>query len=115
MKTTIPSEHVEQVTFVNWFRKTYPLVRIYAVPNGGFRDINTAKKLKAEGAEPGVPDLHIPEWRCWIEMKRQVGGRLSDDQKEWRDYLEGIGDAWILAKGWEDAVNKLQEITLPAL
>ena len=106
-----PTEHAEQVTFVNWFRKTYPDVRIFAIPNGGLRRRTTATKLKAEGVSPGVPDLYIPAWKLWIEMKRVKGGRLSPDQKEWIEYLESIGDDVIIEKGWEaarDAIRKRQ-------
>jgi len=102
-----PSEHAEQVTFVIEFEREYPGIKIFAIPNGGFRDHNTAKKLKLEGVKPGVPDLYIPAWHCWIEMKRTKGGALSKDQKEWRDYLQSIGDEWILAKGWEDGMFQL--------
>lgn len=106
----LPSEHAEQVTFVSWFRRNYPDVRILAIPNGGFRDKNTAIKLKSEGVSPGVPDLYIPAWKLWIEMKRQSGGSLSAHQKDWRDYLLSIGDNWFVAKGFEDAKNKILTI-----
>lgn len=32
----------------------------FAIPNGGHRDVRVAKKLKAEGVKPGVPDLMWP-------------------------------------------------------
>tara|TARA_B100000408_G_scaffold117945_1_gene96244 strand:+ start:7359 stop:7715 length:357 start_codon:yes stop_codon:yes gene_type:complete len=107
MKNALPSEHAEQVTLVNWFRTTYPNVRIIAIPNGGFRDHNTAKKLKAEGVLPGVPDLFIPEWNLWVEMKRQKGGRLSAEQKDWIQYLDACNYAVIVGYGFEDAKEKL--------
>lgn len=101
------SEHLEQVDFVAWFRRNYPDVRIFAIPNGGYRGKAQAGKLKAEGVSPGVPDLYIPEWRLWIEMKREKGGTLSPAQKEWREYLESIGDCWIRGNGFEDAREKV--------
>lgn len=104
-----PTEHAEQVTFVTWFRKTFPDVRIFAIPNGGFRHVKTAQSLKAEGASPGVPDLYIPAWKLWIEMKRVKGGRLSPDQKDWIQYLESVGDDVIVAKGWEAARDAILE------
>ena len=63
---TIPSEHLEQCRFISRFRKKFPGVRIIAIPNGGWRDIKTAARLKAEGVTKGVPDLFIPEWRFWV-------------------------------------------------
>lgn len=107
-----PTEHAEQVTFVNWFRKQYPGVRIIAIPNGGLRNKGTAQKLKAEGVMPGVPDLYIPEWHTWIEMKRVRGGRLSPEQKDWIEYLKSSGDDVFVCNGWEvarDAVLERQE------
>lgn len=58
---------------------------------------------------PGVPDLCIPEWRCWVELKRKVGGKLSDEQKRVIAYLEGIGDTVIVGYGAEDASRKIMD------
>ena len=104
---TIPSEHMEQVRFVSWFRKTYPEHWIFAVPNGGNRNRVTAAQMKAEGVMRGVPDLFVPSMGLWIEMKRQKGGALSPDQKAWRDYLQQHNYRWILGKGFEDAKSQV--------
>lgn len=101
------SEHLEQREFVSWFRKTYPGVRIFAIPNGGYRNLATAARLKAEGAVAGVPDLCIPAWRVWIEMKRVKGGVLSEKQRDWRDYLIGCGYTVIVAHGKISAQNEI--------
>ena len=103
----IPSEHLEQVRLVSWFRKTYPHVRIFAIPNGGVRSASAGASLKAEGASPGVPDLCVPVCNLWIEMKRQTGGVLSPAQKDWIQYLEGIGHKVIVGYGFEDAKAKI--------
>lgn len=102
-----PLEFYEQVGFVAWFEQTFPRVRIFAIPNGGKRSISTAKKLKAEGVKAGVPDLYIPAWNLWVEMKRVKGGRVSPEQKDWHEYLESIGDTVILGKGATDASAKV--------
>lgn len=78
-------EHQLQVQCVNWFRQEFPTKIIFAIPNGGWRKLLTAIKLKAEGATSGVPDLFCPEpsqdkHGLWIEMKVK-GGRLQDSQK----------------------------------
>ena len=106
---TVPTEHVEQVTFVSEFRRRWPGVRIMAIPNGGHRHKATARKLQGEGVCKGVLDLYIPAWRTWVEMKRQKGGRLSEEQKDWIAYLEGIGDTVIVGYGWEDAIEKINQ------
>ena len=107
--TTHSSESDEQIGFLQWWDYQFPSVRIFHIPNGGKRDIKTAKKLKAEGVRPGVPDLFSPEWRLWIEMKRQKGGRLSADQRDWISYLESIGDTVLVGYGAEDASRKVLE------
>ena len=110
MVERIPTEHEEQRQFVSWFRQTYPDVRIFAIPMGGYRSKVTAIRLKAEGCVPGVPDLFVPAWALWIEMKRQKGGSVSAEQKDWHQYLIGIGHKVLIAKGFEDAVKKLHEL-----
>jgi len=104
-----PSEHSEQVGFINWFRAKYPDVLIFAIPNGEKRAISVAKRLKAEGVVRGVPDLFIPAWNLWIEMKRVSGGRLSTDQKQMISYLENIGHTVIIGKGATDASQNIRK------
>lgn len=105
-----PSEHVEQRDFVRAFRCAYPDVLIFAIPNGGKRGIVLAQKLKLEGVVPGVPDLCIPAWRAWVEMKRRKGGTLSPEQKGVIGYLESIGYTVIVARGCEDGMAKIMKI-----
>ena len=106
------TEHQEQKLFVKWFELQYPKVKIFAIPNGGNRNVITATMLKAEGVRKGVPDLFIPEWLLWIEMKRVKGGKLSPAQSDWIDYLNGCGHTALVANGFEEAkaiINKRSE------
>jgi hypothetical protein len=105
----IPTEHQEQRLFVMWFRQTHSPVRIFAIPNGGLRSKSTAAKLKVEGVVSGVPDLFIPAWRLWVEMKRVKGGRLSPEQKDWIEYLEANGYTALVCHGAEDAKLKIEQ------
>jgi len=100
-----PSEHVEHRNFVSLFRKTWPDVLMFSVPNGGQRGKVTAHKLKLEGLTPGVPDLFIPEWKLWVEMKRQWGGSLSDAQRAIIPELERVGYTVLVAKGCYHAME----------
>ena len=104
-----PSEHEEQRLVVEWFRRTYKGVRIFAIPNGGARSIATAGRLKAEGVSPGVPDLFVPAWRLWIEMKRSTGGRVSKEQKDWIEYLISEGYHALVCHGFDDARRQIGE------
>jgi hypothetical protein len=110
---TQPSEHLEQVRLVSWFRKTYPSVRIFAIPNGGGRSMAQGASLKVEGVSPGVPDLCIPAWNLWIEMKRESGGVVSPVQKDWIEYLEGIGHRVIIGRGFDDAKRQIEGAKKP--
>lgn len=99
----IPSEDHEQMHFVQWFRRTYQGVLIYSIPNGGARHPAVAARMKATGTVKGIPDLHVPEWSLWIEMKRQKGGVVSPEQKEQMSYLESIGNTCMVCAGNEIA------------
>jgi hypothetical protein len=98
---------------VSWFRKTFPDVRIFAIPNGGKRSKREAERLKLEGVSPGVPDLFVPQWRLWIEMKAAKGGRLSFEQSDWVDHLNDMGDrhwAYVCA-GHLEAIDRVKRFT----
>jgi len=80
------SEHDEQCDLILWaVANAYlcpELDDLFAIPNGGKRDVGTGKKLKAEGVRPGVPDLMLPHARrdfygLFIEMK--VGRNKPSD------------------------------------
>jgi len=103
------TEHQHQKNFVQWFRLQYPGILLYAIPNGGKRNIGTAKKLKDTGTVPGIPDLHAPILNLWIEIKVVKGGYLSQDQKQILAYLEDIGDTVIIGRGFDDAKKKVEE------
>lgn len=104
------SEHVEQVTFLNWFSETFPGIKILSIPNGGYRHPNEAKKLKIEGVLKGVPDLFIPEWNLWIEMKRPFGYKISKEQEEFMEYaVSKCEHCHIYGIGWIDAARKVAD------
>ena len=83
-------EHRIQCACVRWFSLQYPRLkgRLFAVPNGGRRDVITAAKLKSEGVVAGVADLILLKSNhdygaLLIEMKT-MKGRQSDSQKAWQ-------------------------------
>lgn len=111
MKEKIPSEHIEQVTFINWFKLQYPKAIIFAIPNGELRAISVANRLKAEGVKSGIPDLCCIFQNSvivWIEMKKSKGGTVSKEQKEVHAQFEAMGQTVLIGRGWEDAKEKLQ-------
>lgn len=70
----------------------------FAIPNGGNRNIVTARKLQAEGVRSGVPDICIIHqgMALFLEVKRPktaLGGkgRLSLTQKSTIELIEKAG------------------------
>ena len=105
----IKTEHQEQVDFINLFKVMYRDVIIFAIPNGGLRHIAVAKKLKKEGVLSDVPDLFVPQWFLWIEMKKEKGGVLSEPQKKMISALKSFGYQVIIAYGSLDGIKKVQK------
>ena len=116
-------EHNIQVACVRWFNLQYPQYRglLFAVPNGGARNLVTAAKLKAEGVTPGVADLLllVPQWyTTWrgyegclyaglcIEMKTPKG-RQSPEQKVWQYNVEGVGYKYSVCHSIEEFVDTI--------
>jgi hypothetical protein len=101
---------------------------LFAVPNGGERDIITASKMRATGTKPGVADiiLLVPRGKFHglaLELKRPVhkpkhissSGGLSDAQIAFKNDVQEQGYAWAVAYGWEEAVHYIERyMGLPA-
>lgn len=82
-----------QINCVKWFRYAYPQYKLllFAIPNGGFRNLYTAIRLKREGVVSGVPDLFLSIARngwngFYIEMKTEKT-KLSDNQER---FIESV-------------------------
>lgn len=109
-KTIAAPEHIEQVRLVNWFRDNFkePDYIIFSVPNGGFRGIKEAKRLKDEALKSGVSDLIILTHNkvIFLEMKK-LNGKLSDKQKEFNENVEYLGFISIVCYGASDASEKI--------
>lgn len=101
MKT---NEHAEQVAFFQWFRVAYPNVLAFAIPNGGHRHIQVAKKLKDEGVVAGIPDIMIADGKpgCFIEMKVKPN-KVTDTQQNIITTLSGCGYQTAVCYGWDEA------------
>jgi hypothetical protein len=59
---------------------------LFAIPNGGLRNIRTAMRLKKEGTLAGVPDLFLSiprnDWHgFYIEMKAGKN-KLTEEQEK---------------------------------
>src|SRR3990167_8685640 len=82
----------------------------YHCPNGEYRNKRAASKLKAMGTRPGVPDLCFvlpPDGRAaYLELKTPKG-KLSKEQKHFRDEAVAAGAKWATANTPEMAADIL--------
>ena len=106
----IPSEAQEQAAFVQYMRIKHPDILIFAIPNGGSRNKAEASRMKAGGVVAGIPDLFVPKFRLWIEMKRRKGGTVSEKQKEIMKYLVSVGYQCAVCRGADDAIAVIEEV-----
>lgn len=116
------SEHAEQAALFAWAALNvgmYPqLAYMFAIPNGGLRDMRTAVTLKAEGVKSGVPDVFLPSpcgnyvHGCFIEMKLEKyrnrnNGGCSDDQIDFMKHATGAGYVCKVCYSWTEARDTL--------
>lgn len=106
-----PTEHQIQASFTSWLRLTGTLG--FAVPNGGFRHITVARKMRAEGVLAGVPDYFIPglgrsgELGLFLEFKTNKGA-VSDVQKLVFGELKSRGYAVVVVRSLEEAIEAVK-------
>lgn len=118
-------EHEEQRTLMQWwalYSKSKGLSEclLFAIPNGGFRHISVAMKLKQEGVRAGVPDLFLALPRgnyhgLFIEMKKAKGGRVSDSQNAVMTSLVRQGYACAVCHGWTAARLQIERYFAPVV
>jgi hypothetical protein len=109
-------ERPHQVALIKWVRTVrdiFPVLKLlYAVPNGGDRNLRVARKLKAEGVLAGVSDLCLPAARrgyhgLYLEMKSEEGIA----KKEQKEFLRGVsaeGYCAVIAQGVDEAKSTLE-------
>jgi len=117
------SEHSEQAKVIDWAKDheyIYPELRwlhssLNGIPIPGPRQTayRIMNHMKAEGMKRGVPDLFLPVARrgyhgLYIEMKRDDGGVLSDEQKEFLAFAELQGYRDQVCYGYDDAIKELE-------
>lgn len=86
-------------------------VRVYAIPNGGFRLFHEARRLKDTGVRAGICDLVFlaPVGATyWLEMKTMSkGSRLSDEQEGFKNYCLRSGHNWGMARSVAEAIQQV--------
>lgn len=80
-KAAGPSEHQVQCAVIQWWARAHkqyrlPEFALFAIPNGGARDVITGARLKAEGVRRGVVDLMLAASkgeRSGLFMEMKIG------------------------------------------
>lgn len=106
------SEHLHQKSLVEWWDMCHskfklPIIALFAIPNGGKRDVGTAKKLKSEGVRAGVCDLQLLVSNkfykgLFIEMKYGKN-KETKAQNEFMLFALSQGHYCITCYNWIDA------------
>ena len=111
------SEAKIQQEIGNWFINNYGLKHsepkriIFAIANGGKRDLREAKSLKLQHVKAGIPDMQIilENGRVvWVEVKTEKGV-LSAVQKLVMQDIEDLGHHYLVVRSLEDFKNQIKK------
>ena len=111
-KADVPLEKTERINFVQWFKATYPEVKIMMIRNDGSRSFAEKPEQMLMGLLPGASDLYIPEWHCWVEMKRVKNSTWSVEQQDFCYYVRRCRDTYLLCYGFEDAKRQIKQFVM---
>lgn len=85
---------------------------LFAIPNGGSRNIIEARNMRLQGIRAGVSDYFLAypaNGKCglWIELKRTKKSlsQVTEEQAIWLERCERVGYAVSVAYGAEDAMR----------
>jgi hypothetical protein len=115
----VPTEHDEQVALFAWAaaqEETEPALRnLVSFPNGGYRPMATAAKLKQEGVKAGLPDMALFCKRggygaLFIELKRaDRSNGCTPEQSDWIDRLHNYGYMAAVCYGAQEAIDAITD------
>jgi hypothetical protein len=109
-----PLESNEQITFINWIRRTHPEIGKVAthIRNEGKRSYGQAARQKAEGMVKGASDILIPASPAFVcEMKRadHTKSVWQDGQLEYLTQAQELGAFACVALGHAGAIEGFNE------
>lgn len=107
------TESQEQRQLIQWCRTDPRYQYLFHIPNETVGGQGWIVRNRQLGVKAGVPDLFYPVpmggyHGLFIEMKTKTG-RLSAEQKKWIGALETFGYKCVVAKGWDEARQALEE------
>lgn len=110
-----------QSACVKWFRIQHRAYakNLFAIPNGGARDVITGAVLKREGVLPGVADLFLAIPRYSIEKQEFCGGlfievkfgkgKQSKQQKEFQASVEREEYQYSIIRSLDEFISVVNE------
>lgn len=110
---TVPEEKEQQRIF-KWAetaKLTHPELELLNGSMNGVRlTIGQAVKAKKAGMKKGFPDINLPVPKgiyhgLYIELKIKSGGKVSKEQKWWKEKLTEQGYCSVICKGYDDAIS----------
>lgn len=86
---------------------------IFAIPNGGSRNIREALSLKLQGLRAGIPDIFVSYASknyngLYIEMKKK-GGRVSPHQKSYLELFTKYKYLCVVCYSTDEAINTIND------
>lgn len=116
LDTAIPvDEETIHISVYEWLCLVLPDALIFHPPNGGYRDVREAVKLKRMGVVPGVPDLIVfldGAFVCGFEIKTQKG-RLSAEQHGFQGAMRKLGFRVATVRGIDETRQALASWAIP--
>lgn len=107
MKNT--PEHNLQVQVINLLRNYYGLC-VFAVPNGGSRNLFEARNLKNEGVTAGVSDLILVLNGVVVFLELKAGrNKQQETQKLFEKKVKGLGHQYYVVRSLDDVVEILEK------
>lgn len=107
-------EEYTQCAVIDYFKHKPSIIKyLWHTPNGGYRNIREAAKLKRMGVKRGVSDLFlaIPNdgyHGMFIEMKSKKG-KLTFEQREFIQYMEEMDYKCVVCKCVEEAIIEIKQ------
>ncbi|MCK5357340.1 MAG: VRR-NUC domain-containing protein [Elusimicrobiales bacterium] len=108
------TEEIEQIKTVNYLKLQYPKVLFTISPAGIRLHPAVGTKFKRMGYRAGTPDLLILEPNkyfhgLFIEMKKNKGGKVSDNQRTFLNHLLANNYEAKVANGFNEAIKIIDE------
>lgn len=108
-------EEQHQEALFKWLSNWSPSIRdvTFHTPNGGFRSISEARRLKRQGVTPGIPDIcMLIPWNgyhgLFIELKSR-NGELTQQQQLKINRLRKLGYRCEVCYSWFEAMGIIKD------